>query len=103
MVHHATSSTLAAGTRARVDALVVEASLVAIAVRIRDTFGPAAGVRITDVLRHAGAGPHAVSLVADSVGTAGGRVAGCTGLLGGRWFWGVKVTCNLIKEVERGI
>lgn len=86
VVHHATRCALAAGPGAGVDALVVQAGLGTIAVRVRHTLGPATCVRVTDVLWHAGAGAHAVPLVADCVRAAGRRVARGSRLLSGSRF-----------------
>lgn len=50
MIDHSTGGSMTTGVGTRVDALVVEASLVAFTVRVRDAFGSAARVRVTNVL-----------------------------------------------------
>ena len=67
VVHHLAVRVLAAGPRTRVHALVANASPVGRAVRVDHTLGPAALVRVADVLGQTGARSRAVLLAADGV------------------------------------
>lgn len=67
---HAARGVLAAASRTRIDALVVQAGLAAIAVRVGHAFRSAGDVRIAKVLRQARAGSNAVPLVAYGIRAA---------------------------------
>lgn len=75
MIDHATCGVLTATTRTGIDALVVQACLAAIAVRVGHAFRPAGDVRIAKVLRQTRARSNAVPLVANGVRTARRRIA----------------------------
>lgn len=87
MIDHSTRCSLSTSARTRIHAFVVQTSLAAIAVCIRDTFWPASCVWIADVFRKTSTRSDTVSLVADRVRSTWGWIAWCTRLFGcGRFF-----------------
>ena len=84
VVNHPALGVQAARAGTRVHALVVDARAVTRAVRVHDTLGPAARVRVARVLGQAGARARAVAFFAHGVGAARRRVARLTVLLLGR-------------------
>jgi len=71
----------ATGTGTWILALVVDAGTRAIAVVVLNTFRAAAAVRITKVLRQAGARASSIALPANGISSTGTRIAGIPGLI----------------------
>lgn len=80
MIDHPTRGILTAGTWARINTLVVQAGLAAIAVGVRHAFGSAGNVRIAEVLRQTRARSDAVTFVAHGVRATRGWITRCTRL-----------------------
>jgi len=71
----------ATGSGTWILALVVDAGTRAIAVVVLNTFRAAAAVRITKVLRQAGARASSIALPANGISSTGTRIAGIPGLI----------------------
>lgn len=76
MVDYVANGSRTAITLTGIHTLVVQAGPRSVAIRVSDTLGFAACVRVAEVLGHARARANTVQFVADSIDTAGRGIAG---------------------------